>query len=206
MARTSSNPKAEKPYSVHRTACVDSGARIGDGCCIWHYSHVSEKAVIGAGSVLGQNVYIGPGVEIGSHVHIQNNVSVYQGVILEDYVFCGPSVVFTNMVTPRCENLDNQQKIFVRTLVQRGATLGANATIMCGVEIGRYAMIGAGSVVTRSVPDYALVLGVPARLHGWVCRCGAQLPLTLDPQSDESAACFSCRKHYIKTGYLIRET
>jgi UDP-2-acetamido-3-amino-2,3-dideoxy-glucuronate N-acetyltransferase len=144
-------------------------------------------------------------VEIGAHVHIQNNVSVYQGVILEDYVFCGPSMVFTNMVSPRCETLKNDEKTFIRTLVRRGATLGANCTVMCGVEIGQYAMIGAGSVVTRSVPDFSMVLGVPARLHGWVCRCGAQLPLTLDPQSDESTVCSSCQKHYIKTGFLIRE-
>ncbi len=206
MVHMSASPRQAKDYFAHRTACIDAGARIGPKSRIWHYCHVSEKAVIGAESVLGQNVYIGPGVEIGFNVHIQNNVSVYQGVILEDHVFCGPSVVFTNIVVPRSELSQNDSKSFVKTVVRRGASLGANCTVICGVEIGQYSLIGAGAVVTRKVPDFAMVLGVPARLVGWVCRCGAQLPLTLDVHSDESATCSVCQRNYIKTGYLIRDT
>lgn len=206
MVRTSSSPKKEKPFFSHPSACIDDGALVGAKCQIWHYCHVSKGAVLGRETVLGQNVYLGQNVEIGAFVRIQNNVSVYEGVFLEDHVFCGPSVVFTNMVAPRSEYLQKEPKTFVKTLVHRGATLGANATIICGVEIGRYALIGAGAVVTRNVPDFALVMGVPAHLHGWVCRCGAPLPLSLDPHSDESASCRLCQRNFIKTGYLIRDT
>ncbi len=206
MPRTSTNPEKTKAFFAHKSACIDPGAIIGSESRIWHYCHISNKAHIGNGTVLGQNVYVGPGVEIGSNVHIQNNVSVYQGVILEDHVFCGPSVVFTNSLTPRSEFIRKDNHCFVKTVIRRGATLGANCTIVCGVEIGQYAIVGAGAVVTKNVPDFAVVIGVPAQLQGWACRCGARLPLTLDPYSDESAACSVCQRNFIKTGYMIRDT
>lgn len=206
MPRKSANPDQAREYFAHKSATIDPGAVIGPESQIWHYSHVCRNARIGRGSVLGQNVYVGSGTEIGSGVHIQNNVSVYQGVILEDQVFCGPSVVFTNSVAPRSELIGKDPQNFVRTLVRQGATLGANCTIVCGVEIGRYALIGAGAVVTKNVPDFAIVTGVPAQLQGWVCRCGNRLPLTLDVYSDESASCSVCQRNYIKTGYTIRDT
>jgi UDP-2-acetamido-3-amino-2,3-dideoxy-glucuronate N-acetyltransferase len=161
-------------YFQHPTACVDDGAMIGDGTKVWHFCHVSSGAVLGAGCVLGQNVFIAPGVRIGANVKIQNNVSVYEGVELEDDVFCGPSCVFTNVNNPRSQVVRRGQ--YARTLVRRGATLGANATVVCGTTIGRYAFVAAGAVVTRGdVPDYALMAGVPARRTGWVSRHGHTL-------------------------------
>lgn len=159
--------------TIHPTATVDEGVEIGDGTRIWHYSHLMPGAVLGAGCNLGQNVFVGRGVRIGDGVKIQNNVSVYEGVELEDGVFCGPSVVFTNVLEPRA-HVERKDE-FAPTLVRRGATLGANATIVCGTTIGSYAFVGAGAVVTRDVPDFALVVGVPARRSGWVCRCGGRL-------------------------------
>lgn len=176
-------------YFVHPTATVDPGAEIGEGTKIWHYSHVMSGAKIGRNCVLGQNVFIGRNVRIGDGVKIQNNVSVYEGVELEDYVFCGPSMVFTNVVNPRSEI--ERKSEFRKTLVKRGATLGANCTIICGVTIGRYAFIGAGAVVTKDVPDYALVVGVPARIVGWVCECGEKLVF-----NDGWATCHACGKKY----------
>ncbi len=176
-------------FSVHPSAVVDPGAVIGDRTRVWHFSHVMPRAVIGSDCVLGQNVFVGRGVRIGSGVKIQNNVSVYEGVELEDHVFCGPSVVFTNVLEPRSE-IDRRDE-FRRTLVRRGATLGANSTILCGLTIGRHAFVGAGAVVTADVPDYALVLGVPARIKGWVCECGARLRF-----ADQRAACPTCDRRY----------
>jgi len=158
---------------IDPTSIVDPGAEIGEGTRIWHFSHVMSGARIGGHCTLGQNVFVAKNVVVGSHVKIQNNVSIYEGVVLEDYVFCGPSMVFTNVFNPRSEvpRMDALRP----TLVKRGGTLGANCTIVCGVTIGRYAFVGAGSVVTRDVPDHALVFGVPAKIQGWMCQCGAKL-------------------------------
>ena len=163
----------ERPYFVHPTAVVDEGAQIGEGTRIWHFCHIMPTARIGRHCNLGQNVFVDNNTIIGNGVKIQNNVSVYNGVILEDYVFCGPSMVFTNVINPRSE-IERKDE-FRTTRVKRGATLGANATIVCGVTIGRYALIGAGAVVTHDVPDYALMVGVPARQVGWVSRHGHRL-------------------------------
>jgi len=163
--------------SIHSTAIVDDGARIGEGTRIWHWVHVSGGAEIGSGCSLGQNVYVGNRVRIGDRVKIQNNVSVYDNVTLEDDVFCGPSMVFTNVYNPRAAI--ERKSEYRDTLVRQGATLGANCTIVCGTTVGRYAFVGAGAVVNRDVPDFALVVGVPARQIGWMSRHGEQLDLPL---------------------------
>ncbi len=159
---------------AHASAIIDAGASIGDGTRVWHWVHICGGARIGSGCVLGQNVFVANRVVIGDNVRIQNNVSVYDDVTLEDDVFCGPSMVFTNVINPRAHV--SRKDEYLKTLVRRGATLGANSTIVCGNTIGEYAFVGAGSVVTRDVPDYALVVGTPARRVGWVCRCGVTLP------------------------------
>lgn len=163
-------------FFVHATAVVDAGATVGSDTRIWHFSHVCATAVIGEGCNLGQNVYVDNNVHIGNGVKIQNNVSVYDGVVLEDDVFVGPSVVFTNVINPR--SFIERKHAFQATLVRRGASVGANTTIVCGITIGCYAMIGAGAVVTASVPNYGLVYGNPARLQGWVSRAGNSLVFT----------------------------
>jgi UDP-2-acetamido-3-amino-2,3-dideoxy-glucuronate N-acetyltransferase len=159
--------------SIHPTAIVDEGAQIGAGSRVWHWVHVSGGARIGTGCSLGQNVYVGNDVVIGNNVKIQNNVSVYDAVRLEDDVFCGPSMVFTNVYNPR--SAITRKNEYRQTLVRRGATLGANCTIVCGTTIGEHAFVGAGAVVNRDVPPYALMLGVPAARRGWMCTCGVQL-------------------------------
>jgi len=171
-------------HFVHATAIIDPGAEIGAGTRIWHWVHISSAAKIGANCSLGQNVYVGK-AKIGNNVKIQNNVSVYDGVVLEDDVFCGPSMVFTNVINPR-SHVDRKHE-YQRTLVKRGATLGANSVLLCGTEIGSYAMIGAGAVITRDVPDYALVVGNPGRRIGWVCKCGVRL----EPSTGK-AICQAC--------------
>lgn len=164
----------KRAYFVHSTTIVDEPCTIGQGTKIWHFCHVMKGAVIGRDCVLGQNVFVASDVVIGNNVKIQNNVSVYAGVELEDDVFCGPSCVFTNVINPRSEIVRHSK--YQRTLVRRGATIGANATIVCGAKLGRYAFIGAGAVVHGEVPDYALMLGVPARQKGWMSRHGHRLP------------------------------
>lgn len=173
-------------YTAHPTAIVDDGARIGDGTRIWHWVHVSAGARIGAGCSFGQNVYVGNRVSIGDNVKVQNNVSIYDNVTLEDGVFCGPSMVFTNVYNPRAEV--SRKDEYRDTLVKRGATLGANCTIVCGATIGEYAFIGAGAVVNRDVPAFALMLGVPARQAGWMSRFGERLNLPLTGNAETICA------------------
>ncbi|MGC1380519.1 MAG: acyltransferase [Candidatus Baltobacteraceae bacterium] len=177
-------------YYVHESAYVDEPVNIGEGTKIWHFSHVLAGSAIGRACTIGQNVAIGPRVRIGDRVKIQNNVSVYEGVELEDEVFCGPSVVFTNVATPRSGTPRNRREDFAATLVKRGATLGANATIVCGHTIGEYAFVGAASVVTKDVPAYAIVYGNPARVRGYACECGLRLTF-----AREAASC-SCGRRY----------
>jgi len=165
----------EKPAYAHPTAVVDEGAQLGEGTRIWHFSHVYPKAVIGKHSILGQNVMVANGVTIGDYCKIQNNVSLYEGVVLEDYVFCGPSMVFTNVTTPRCLFPRNTSEDYHRTLVKRGASIGANATIVCGITLHECAFVAAGAVVTKDVPPYAMVAGVPARIIGYMCERGERL-------------------------------
>jgi len=189
-----------RAYEAHPTATLDPGCEIGEGTRIWHYSHVMTGARIGRNCVLGQNVFVASKVAIGDRVRIQNNVSVFQGVVLEEDVFCGPSMVFTNDLRPRSHI--SRKNEFLPTLVRRGATIGANATVICGHTIGRHAFIAAGAVVTRDVPDYALMIGVPARVAGWVCRCGVRLPLG-DGPVEEQAACPECAQSYRRVGEMV---
>lgn len=173
-------------YQVHETAIVDAGARIGRGTRVWHWVHVCGGAVIGENCTLGQNVFVGNRAVIGNNVKIQNNVSVYDDVTLEDGVFCGPSMVFTNVYNPRAEV--ERKHEYMATRVRRGATLGANCTVVCGVTIGQYAFVGAGTVVTRDVPDFALVVGVPGRHVGWMSRHGERLDLPLEGEAEATCA------------------
>ncbi|MDA1061283.1 MAG: acyltransferase [bacterium] len=170
----------EKNYYVNQYAVVDDNVEIGEGTKIWHFSHVQSGSKLGKKCVLGQNVNVATDVQIGNFVKIQNNVSVYEGVTLEDYVFCGPSMVFTNILNPRCKYPQVGKQFYVNTLVKEGASLGANSTIVCGITIGRFAMIAAGSVVTKDVPDFALVLGNPARVKGWWSEAGNRLEFDKD--------------------------
>ena len=181
----------EKDFFVHESTYIDEPVSIGKGTKIWHFSHIMSGAQIGENCVLGQNVFIARGVKIGNNVHIQNNVSVYTNVTLEDDVFCGPSMVFTNVINPRSA-FPRDISEYLPTLVKRGATIGANATIVCGVTIGEHAFVGAGAVVTKGVPDYALVHGNPARFKGWMCQCGVKL--NFNPE--DKAHCTRCGRRY----------
>lgn len=183
-------------YFAHESSFIDEGCAIGEGTKIWHFCHVMPGAVIGRNCNIGQNVVVSPGVRIGDGVKIQNNVSLYTGVILEDDVFCGPSMVFTNVVNPR--SAVSRRDEYRPTLVRRGATLGANCTVVCGHTIGEYAFVGAGAVVARDVPAFALMLGVPARIAGWVCRCGRRLGA--GPAMPASAFCAACAAEYEGSG------
>jgi len=179
----------EKEYFVHPTAVVDEPIEIGGGTKIWHFTHIMSGARIGERCIIGQNVFIGSGTVLGNDIKVQNNVSIYDGVVLEDHVFCGPSMVFTNVFNPR--SFISRKKEFRTTLVRRGATIGANVTIVCGNTIGQYALIGAGSVVTKNVPDYALVYGNPGKVKGWVCQCAEEITFR-----SGIAVCKACGKKY----------
>jgi UDP-2-acetamido-3-amino-2,3-dideoxy-glucuronate N-acetyltransferase len=187
---------------VHESSYVDEGCEIGKGTKVWHFSHLMSGARIGERCNIGQNVVISPGVVIGNNVKIQNNVSIYTGVILEDDVFCGPSMVFTNVVNPRSHV--SRKDEYKPTLVKRGASLGANSTIVCGHTVGAYAFIGAGAVVTKDVPDYALLVGNPARTTGWMCQCGVKLAAGAAPPAQ--ATCLACGTAYQTdaSGRLVR--
>src|SRR5581483_3577378 len=187
---------SEQNYYVHPSAFIDMPCEIGEGTKIWHFCHVMPNVKIGARCILGQNVCVASGVRIGNNVKIQNNVSLYTGVELEDDVFCGPSMVFTNVTNPR--SFVNRKSEYKKTLVRRGASLGANSTIVCGVTIGEYAFVGAGAVVTRDLPPYALAVGSPARRIGWMCRCGSRLKVT-----DNQATCNSCGIAYVQEGNYL---
>jgi UDP-2-acetamido-3-amino-2,3-dideoxy-glucuronate N-acetyltransferase len=182
-------------FYKHETAYVDEPCEIGAGTKIWHFCHVMKGARIGRDCSLGQNVVIASGVTVGNRVKIQNNVSLYDGVALEDDVFCGPSMVFTNVINPRSHV--SRRHEFKATLVRRGATLGANCTIVCGVTIGSFAFVGAGALVTRDVPAYALVFGNPARLKGWVCECGVKL------KGDGAMTCSACGLTYQRRDEVV---
>jgi len=182
--------------TVHPSAIVDEGAQLGDGCRVWHFAHISAGARIGRGCSFGQGVYVGNDVLIGHNVKIQNNVSVYDAVTLEDDVFCGPSMVFTNVHNPRAAVVRKAE--YRRTLIKRGATLGANCTIVCGVTVGEHAFVGAGAVVSRNVPAFALVAGVPARRIGWMSRHGERLSLPL--HGDGEATCPATGERYRLSG------
>ena len=185
---------------VHPSAIVDAGATLGEGTRVWHFSHISAGASIGAGCSLGQGVFIGNDVRIGRNVKIQNNVSVYDAVTLEDDVFCGPSMVFTNVANPRLAVPRKSE--YRRTLVKRGATLGANSTIVCGITVGEYAFVGAGAVVSRDVPAFALVIGVPARCIGWMSRHGERL--ALPSRGEGEASCPATGERYRLVGDVLR--
>ena len=178
---------------VHPSSIVERGAVIGEGTKIWCFCHVLKGAVIGENCKIGQNVVVHSTAVVGNNVKIQNNVSVYDGVVLEDDVFCGPSCVFTNIINPRSAIARNSAEFYRKTLVGRGATIGANATILCGIKIGRFSFIGAGAVVTHHVPDYGLVYGNPARLKEWVCTCAEKIKF-----SKTDGQCLSCQKRYKK--------
>jgi UDP-2-acetamido-3-amino-2,3-dideoxy-glucuronate N-acetyltransferase len=180
----------ERRYYLHESSVVDEPSSIGEGTQIWHFCHVMKDAVIGKSCTIGQNVFVASGVRVGDGCKIQNNVSLYAGVILEDHVFCGPSAVFTNVINPRSEVVRKEE--FRTTLVRRGASIGANSTILCGITIGAYAFVAAGAVVTRDVPEFALMVGSPARQRGFMCRCGVKLDV-----ADGEARCPACRSAYV---------
>ena len=175
---------------VHATAIVDEGAVLGDGCRVWHFTHICAGARIGAGCSFGQNVYVGNDVSLGSNVKVQNNVSIYDAVVVEDDVFCGPSMVFTNVYNPR--SAVSRKAEYRPTVIRKGATLGANSTIVCGITVGRYAFVGAGAVVNRDVADFALMVGVPARHIGWMSAHGERLDLPLSAPADSPPAEAQC--------------
>ncbi len=188
-------------YYLHQSSFIDQNVEIGDNSKIWHFSHIQSNAKIGSNCVLGQNVNVGNNVIIGNNCKIQNNVSIYEGVELQNYVFCGPSMVFTNVINPRCKYPQKGTEYYLKTLVKEGASIGANATIVCGVTIGKHSFIGAGTVVTKDVPDYALIVGVPGKIIGWVSEAGERLNF------DENgiAVCNKTGKQYKHKNNLVTE-
>lgn len=190
-------------FFVHESSYVDQPSQIGNGTKIWHFCHIMKDSVIGERCNIGQNVVISPGCRLGNNVKIQNNVSIYTGVTLEDDVFCGPSMVFTNVINPRSHV--SRKDEYRATLVRQGASIGANSTVVCGVTLGRYCFVGAGSVVTHDVPDYAMVYGSPARVHGWICNCGEKLRFPSPASDDSRAQCDSCRRRYARDGVSVTE-
>jgi UDP-2-acetamido-3-amino-2,3-dideoxy-glucuronate N-acetyltransferase len=188
-------------YFVHESSYVDEGAEVGAGTKIWHFCHVMPRTRIGANCNIGQNVLVASGVTIGNNVKIQNNVSLYTGVSVEDDVFLGPSMVFTNVINPRSHV--SRKDEYKPTLIHKGASVGANATIVCGLTLGYYCFVGAGAVVTRDVPDYALVYGSPARLQGWVCQCGERLKF-VEKDGQGQAVCNVCGHAYRKHEQIVR--
>ena len=197
-------PKTKMGYFVHPSSYMDENVQIGKGTKIWHFCHIMKGARIARNCKIGQSVHIGPDVCIGNNVKIQNNVSVYTGVTLEDDVFCGPSMVFTNIIDPRSAYPQNRPDLFKKTLVKKGASIGANATIICGVTLGSHCFIGAGTVVTKDVADYALVYGNPAGLKGWMCECGEKLNFSRSPKEKETS-CNKCHRIYKESkGRVVR--
>lgn len=187
-----------KDYFAHGSACIDEGCEIGEGTKIWHFSHIMKGSKIGKHCNIGQNVVVSPDVVLGDGCKVQNNVSIYTGVVCGDGVFLGPSCVFTNVINPRA--FIERKSEYRKTVIKKGASVGANATVVCGHEIGRYALVGAGSVVTKDVPDHALVYGCPAEIRGWVCHCGEQLSF-----SGGEAVCPACGRRYRKNDTIIKE-
>ena len=198
MAETAS-VQSRRAYFVHESAFIDEDVEIGEGTTIWHVSHLLRKSRVGKNCRIGQNVVIGPNVTIGDRVKIQNNVSVYEGITIEDDVFCGPSMVFTNIYNPRSE-IPRMQEL-LPTLVRKGATLGANSTILCGITIGQYAFIGAGAVVLKDVADFALVVGNPGKIVGWMCVCGNRIEMN---EEDGLGTCRECQRRYLKVGQKVK--
>jgi UDP-2-acetamido-3-amino-2,3-dideoxy-glucuronate N-acetyltransferase len=191
-----------KNYYVNEHAVVDDGVEIGEGTKIWHFSHIQSGSKIGKKCVFGQNVNVGNNVAIGNFCKVQNNVSIYEGVTLEDYVFCGPSMVFTNILDPKCKYPQVGAQFYIKTLVKEGASIGANATIVCGNTLGKHCMIGAGSVVTKDVPDFGLVIGTPGRVVGWVSEAGKRLKF----DENGKAFCEKSGKNYLlKDGIVISD-
>lgn len=196
--------KQRGDYFVHESSFVDEPCTIGKGTKIWHFCHIMKDSVIGEGCNIGQNVVISTGCVIGNNVKIQNNVSIYTGVVLEDDVFCGPSMVFTNVINPRSHVPRKNE--FKKTAVKRGVTIGANATVLCGTTLGKYSFVGAGAVVTRNVADYAIVYGNPARLHGWMCCCGLKLgSLQSAIDGEEKSTCQGCGREYETDGMNLKQ-
>lgn len=188
-----------KNFYVNEHAIVDANVEIGEGTKVWHFSHIQSGSKIGKKCVFGQNVNVGNNVTIGDFCKVQNNVSIYEGVTLEDYVFCGPSMVFTNILDPKCKYPQVGAQFYIKTLVKEGASIGANATIVCGHTIGKHCMIGAGTVVTKDVPDYALVIGTPGRVVGWVSEAGKKLKF----DANGKAFCEKSGKNYLLKGGIV---
>jgi UDP-2-acetamido-3-amino-2,3-dideoxy-glucuronate N-acetyltransferase len=190
-------------FFAHESAFVDDPGAIGANTKIWHFCHIMKGTLVGADCSLGQNVFVANGCAIGNNVKIQNNVSIYTGVTLEDDVFCGPSAVFTNVENPRSHV--SRKNEYQQTLVKRGASIGANATVVCGTTLGRYAFVGAGAVVTRDVPDYAMAYGNPARVRSWMCYCGIKLALGVGPEGHETDTCKACGRRYERHALVVTE-